>query len=430
MLRSRRQRKRLPQRVLIVVQNLPVPLDRRVWLECQALRAAGYGVSVICPMGPGDPPFEVLDGVRIHKYPPPPAAEGVRGYLYEFAYCWLRTARLAVREYRRAGFGVIQACNPPDTYFALAALFRPLGVRFVFDHHDLCPEIYTARFGTHGNLLLRTLKLLERATFRLADHVISTNESYRDIAISRGGRRPETVTVVRSGPDLRRLTRVAPVPELKAGKPFLCSYLGIMGPQDGVDAVLDAAHVIVHEMGRRDCHFAILGFGDCLEELQTQAHHDGLDNFVTFTGRVGDDEVREYLSTADVGLSPDPKNAFNDLSTMNKTVEYMAFGLPVVAFDLKETHVSAAGAATYVRDGDVAAYAKEIVSLLDDPERRAAMGRTGRKRVVEALAWEHQAPIYVAVYRELLGPIPQLPSLLAPAAASAPPAGEIDPRAA
>lgn len=423
-LRSRRRRDRLPQRVLIVVQNLPVPLDRRVWLECQALRAAGYGVSVICPMGPGDPRFEVLDGVRIHKYPPPPAAKGVRGYLYEFAYCWLRTARLAVREYRQAGFAVIQACNPPDTYFALAALFRPFGVQFVFDHHDLCPEIFEARFGTHGNLLLRALKLLERATFRLADHVISTNESYRDIAVTRGRRRPETVTVVRSGPDLRRLTRVAPDPELKAGKRFLCSYLGIMGPQDGVAAVLDAARVVVHEMDRRDCHFALLGFGDCLEELRAQAHRDGLDEFVTFTGRVGDDAVRKYLSTADVGLSPDPKNAFNDLSTMNKTVEYMAFGLPVVAFDLRETHVSAAGAATYVEDGDVAAYAKTIVSLLDDPERRTAMGRTGRQRVVEALAWEHQAPRYVAVYRALLGPVPQLPSILAPAA------GEKDPRAA
>lgn len=428
--RSRRERARGSQRVLIVVQNLPVPLDRRVWLECQALVAAGYGVSVICPMGPGDPPFEVLDGVRIHKYPPPPPAEGVRGYLYEFAYCWLRTARLAVKEYRQAGFGVIQACNPPDTYFALAALFRPLGVRFVFDHHDLCPEIYSARFGKKGNLLLLALKLLERATFRLADHVISTNESYRDIAIARGGRRPETVTVVRSGPDLRRLTRVAPVPALKAGKPFLCTYLGIMGPQDGVDAVLEAARVIVHEMGRRDCHFALLGFGDCLEELRRKAHRYGLDDFVTFPGRVGDEAVRRYLSTADVGVSPDPKNAFNDLSTMNKTIEYMAFGLPVVAFDLKETHVSAGGAATYVHDGDIAAYAKTIVSLLDHPERRAAMGRVGRRRVVEALAWEHQAPHYVAVYRALLGPAPQLPSVLAPAATLAPASDEIGPRAA
>jgi glycosyltransferase involved in cell wall biosynthesis len=393
---------RSSRRVLIIVQNLPVPLDRRVWLECQALTAAGYGVSVICPMGPGDAAFEDLDGVRIHRYPPPPQAEDASGYVREFAYCWFQTARLAFREYRQAGFGVIQACNPPDTYFALAALFRPLGVRFVFDHHDLCPEVYTARFGRAGGLLHRGLLLLERLTFRLADRVISTNDSYREVAIGRGRRTPEEVTVVRSGPDLERLRRRAPEPVLKAGKPFLCAYLGVMGPQDGVDTVLEAAFVIVHEMGRRDCHFVMMGFGDCFEELRAQARRDGLDGWVTFTGRADDETLTRYLSTADIGLSPDPKNAFNDVSTMNKTVEYMAFGLPVVAFDLKETRVSAGDAAAYAPDGDVAAYAKAIVSLLDDPARREAMGAAGRERVVDSLAWEHQAPKYVAVYRELL----------------------------
>jgi glycosyltransferase involved in cell wall biosynthesis len=393
---------RSSRRVLIIVQNLPVPLDRRVWLECRALTAAGYGVSVICPRGPGDAAFEELEGVRIHRYPPPPQAENASGYLREFAYCWLQTARLAFREYRRAGFSVIQACNPPDTYFALAALFRPLGVRFVFDHHDLCPEIYAARFGRARGLLYRGLRLLERLTFRMADRVISTNDSYRDVAVERGRRTPEEVTVVRSGPDLERLRRRAPLPELKAGKPFLCAYLGVMGPQDGVDTVLEAAFVIVHEMGRRDCHFVLMGFGDCFEELRAQAHRDGLDDWVTFTGRADDDTLTRYLSTADVGLSPDPKNAFNDVSTMNKTVEYMAFGLPVVAFDLKETRVSAGDAAAYAPTGDVAAYAKAIVSLLDDPARREAMGAAGRERVVDSLAWGHQAPKYVAVYRELL----------------------------
>lgn len=390
------------RRVLIVVQNLPVPLDRRVWLECQALTAAGYGVSVICPKGPGDPSFEVLDGVRIHKYPPPPAATGLFAYAYEFLYCWLRTAYLALREYRQVGFDVLQACNPPDTYFALAALFRPLGVRFVFDHHDLCPEIYAAKFGRTGGLVHRTLLRLERATFQLADHVISTNDSYRQIAVTRGGRAPETVSIVRSGPDLRRLTRRPPVPKLREGADFLCAYVGIMGRQDGVDRLLDAARVVVKEMGRTDVHFAILGFGDCLEDLRRQAVRDGLEDFVTFTGRAADDTLCRYLSTADLGLSPDPRSAFNDLSTMNKTIEYMAFGLPVVAFDLKETRVSAGRAATYVADGDVGGFAKAIVALLDDPERRAQMGRIGRERVVRELAWEHQAPRYVSVYDELL----------------------------
>jgi glycosyltransferase involved in cell wall biosynthesis len=394
------------RRVLIVVQNLPVPLDRRVWLECQALTAAGYGVSVICPKGPGDPSFEVLDGVRINKYTPPPAATGSFAYVYEFLYCWLRTAYLAVREYHRVGFDVLQACNPPDTYFALAALFRPLGVKFVFDHHDLCPEIYTAKFGRVGGLVHRMLLRLERSTFQLADHVISTNESYRQIAVTRGGRAPETVSIVRSGPDLRRLTRRPPAPELKGSADFLCAYVGIMGRQDGVDRLLDAARVVIHEMGRTDVHFALLGFGDCLEDLRRQVVRDGLEDYVTFTGRAGDDTLCRYLSTADLGLSPDPRSAFNDLSTMNKTIEYMAFGLPVIAFDLKETRVSAGRAAIYVADGDVDGFAKAIVALLDDPERRAGMGRIGRERVVRELAWEHQAPRYVSVYDQLLDPRP------------------------
>jgi glycosyltransferase involved in cell wall biosynthesis len=390
------------QRVLIVVQNLPVPLDRRVWLECRALVAAGYGVSVICPKGPGDTAFEELEGVRIHKYPPPPPAVGLLSYIFEFLYCWLRTAALAVREYRRVGFAVIQACNPPDTYFALAALFRPFGVKFVFDHHDLCPEIYTAKYGQAGGGVYRVLCRLERLTFKLADHVISTNGSYRQIAIRRGGRDPESVTIVRSGPDLRRLTRGPAVPQLKEGATYLCTYLGVMGRQDGVDLLLDAVRVVVHEMGRRDCHFALLGFGDCLDDLRRQVARDGLEEWVTFTGRAGDDTVCRYLSTADIGLSPDPKSDFNDLSTMNKTVEYMAFSLPVVAFDLKETRVSAGEAAAYIADGDVTGFAKAIVELLDDPERRAEMGRVGRDRVLQELAWEHQAPRYVAVYDRLL----------------------------
>lgn len=394
------------RRILIVVQNLPVPLDRRVWLECQALTSAGYGVSVICPKGPGDPSFEVLDGVRIHKYTPPPAAKGLFAYLYEFVYCWLWTAHLALREYRRVGFDVLQACNPPDTYFALAALFRPAGVKFVFDHHDLCPEIYAAKFGRTGGLVHRTLLWLERSTFQLADHVISTNESYRQIALTRGGRTPETVSVVRSGPDLRRLVRRPPAPELKEGADFLCTYVGIMGRQDGVDRLIDAARVVVHEMGRTDVHFSLLGFGDCLEDLRQQVARDGLQDYVTFTGRAGDETLCRYLSTADLGLSPDPRSAFNDLSTMNKTIEYMAFGLPVVAFDLKETRVSASKAATYVADGDVRGFAKSIVELLDDPQRRAEMGRIGRERVVRELAWEHQAPRYLSLYDELLHPKP------------------------
>ncbi len=385
----------------IIVQNLPVPLDRRVWNECQALVAAGYRVSVICPKGPGDPSFQELDGVRIHKYAPPPAKEGLAAFVYESGYCWLRTAHLARRIHRHEPFDAIQACNPPDTFWALASLFKPLGVRFVFDHHDLCPEIYRSRFDRHDGPALRLLLALERATFATADHVISTNESYRKVAMTRGRRRWDETTVVRSGPDPSRLYPVAPDPAVKGDHAHLCAYLGIMGHQDGVDMVLRAANLIVHEWGRTDIGFALLGFGDCLEDLRTLSHDLDLDDHVTFTGRVDLDEIRRYLSSADVGLSPDPRSPFNDASTMNKTMEYMACALPVVAFDLHETRVSAGNAAVYAPDDDVVSFAKSIVGLIDDPETRAAMGARGRQAVELWLGWPPQAETYTGVYDRL-----------------------------
>ena len=388
-------------RVLIVVQNLPVPLDRRVWLECQALTAARYSVSVICPRGPGDATYERLEGVDIHRYTPPRPARGVMGYVYEFLYCWLRTALLTAKVMRKGRIDVFQACNPPDTYFLLAALLKLTGTRFVYDQHDLCPEVYQARFPHPSKLLLASLRLLERSTYRTADHVISTNESYRRIALDRGRLDPASVTIVRSGPDLRRLQRRAARPELKGDRKFLCCWLGVMGPQDGVDVAIEAASVIINEMGRDDVHFAFLGFGDCYEDLRRKVHDLELDDYVTFTGRADYDVICDYLSTADLGLSPDPKNPFNNASTMNKVGEYMTFGLPVVAFDLHETQVSAAGAAVYVEQNDSTAYAKAVVSLLDDETRRHAMGREGRRRVIDALAWNHQSAAYIAVYHNL-----------------------------
>lgn len=390
-------------RVLVIVQNLPVPLDRRVWLESQALVAAGYGVSVICPAGPGDARYQELAGVRIHRYRPPRQAHGVAGFAWEFAYCWVTTALLSLRVLRRDGFDVIQACNPPDTYWLLALAYRLIGKRFVFDHHDLCPEVYDARFGTGRPLLRRILVALERASVRSADHVVSTNESYRRVATERAAIPRERTTVVRSGPNRERLYRQAPEPALKAGRAHLCVYLGIMGPQDGVDVVIRAADVIVNRMGRTDCHFGLLGFGDCLEDLQALAAERGLSEWVTFTGRADDEVIRRWLSTADVGLCPDPKTVFNDLSTMNKTLEYMAFGLPAVAFDLTETRVSAGDAALYVQDEGPEAFAEAICSLLDDPARREAMGETGAARVRDHLAWDHQADAYVAVFDRLTG---------------------------
>jgi glycosyltransferase involved in cell wall biosynthesis len=388
-------------RVLIVVQNLPVPSDRRVWLECRALIAAGHEVSVICPKAPGDPTYEVLDGVHLYKYAPPPATDSVASFVFEFAYCWLRTALLSLRALRQPGFDVLQTCNPPDTYFALAALYRPFGKRFVFDQHDLCPETYQSRFAEPSPVLLRLLQQFERLTYRLADHVIATNDSYRAVAMGRGGVPADRVTVVRTGPDDTTMRPGVPDPELRRGRPHLAVYLGVMGPQDGVDMAVDAIDHYVHRLGRDDCHFALLGRGDCWDDLRSRVSELGLDDFVTMPGRVPDDVVFAYFATADVGLSPDPHSPLNDVSTMNKTMEYMAFGVPVLAFDLPETIVSGGDAAVYVTDGNPASYATALADLLDDPERRQAMGITGRQRIEDHLAWRHQAPAYVRVHTSL-----------------------------
>ncbi|WP_233158247.1 glycosyltransferase family 4 protein [Actinokineospora bangkokensis] len=400
------RRHRAPH-VLVIVQNLPVPLDRRVWLECQALRAAGYEVSVICPKGPGDAAHEVLDGVHLHKYAPPRQAEGALGFAWEFAYCWVRTALLSLKVRRRSRFHVIQACNPPDTYWALALLWKLVGVRFVFDHHDLNPEVYRSRFGEPtglvGKVQLGLLKWLERRTFRTADRVISTNTSYQDIAVRRGGVRREHTTVVRSGPDTSRMRPVYADDAVRRGGEHLVAYLGIMGPQDGVDGVLRAAHRIVHTRGRTDFRFALLGFGDCLDDLKRQSGELGLDGYVEFTGRVGPEQITRYLSAATIGLSPDPLSPLNDVSTMNKTMEYMAYALPVVAYRLTETVVSGGDSAVYVEPGDADGLADAVVALADDPDRRAELGFTGRRRCEQVLDWRPQAQAYVHVFDELLG---------------------------
>lgn len=388
--------------VLIIVQNLPVPLDRRVWLECQALVASGYDVSVICPKGPGDPTRQLIDGVHIYKYAPPPQADGLLSYAFEFIYCWLRTAMLSLVVSARRPVKVIQACNPPDTYWLLALLWRLVGVRFLFDHHDLNPELYLSRFGqpssVKGKALYRGLLWLERMTFLAADRVTSTNESYRQVAIKRGGLAPELVTVVRSGPDTRAMRPLRPPTTTKQTKELV--YLGIMGPQDGVDQLL---HVMdeLRRRGRRDVHATLMGFGDCLDDLRSQCTEMGLDSLVTFTGRVDRDQIATYLSAADIGLGPDLKTPLNDLSTMNKTMEYMAYCLPSVAFDLVETRVSGGDTVLYVPSGDIPAFADAVERLLDDPTLRVEMGLRARRRVASELDWRPQARAYVGVFDDL-----------------------------
>jgi glycosyltransferase involved in cell wall biosynthesis len=395
-------------RILIIVQNLPVPFDRRVWLECQALTRAGYRVAVVCPKGEDDQGYQVIDGVEIYKYRPYAPGGNKLSFVTEYAYSFAATAWKALLARARGGvrrgrFTVIQACNPPDIFWPLGLAFNALErTKFVFDHHDLSPELFESRFGGRS-LPYKGLRFLERRTHRTANQVISTNESYRQIAINRSGKDPADVTVVRTGPDPSKLKRGEPDDSLRRGHRYLAAYIGVMGPQDGVDIVVRAAAVIVHDLKREDIAFTLIGKGDCFAELVALRDQLKLNGHVEFTGRASDELVSKVMSTADIGLSPDPMNPLNDLSTMNKTMEYMAFELPVVAFDLRETRVSAADAAVYVKptgdpEQDVGNYADALVGLADDAEARARMSKLGRARVEEELAWSHQERAYLRVY--------------------------------
>ncbi|MCC2594616.1 glycosyltransferase family 4 protein [Tessaracoccus sp. OS52] len=392
--------------VLVIVQNLPIQVDRRVLLEFHELLARGYRVSLICPKGPSDAAREVIDGARIYKYRPAPEAKGLAGYALEFGYSWLRTAWLSAVAWREGGrFHVIQACNPPDTYWLLALLWRIRGVRFIFDHHDLNPELFLSRFGQPKSLgqrlQLKGLGWLERMTFRTADRVISTNDSYRRIAIRRGRREPSEVDVVRSGPDTVRMRPIYPADPVPEGVTML-TYIGIMGPQDGVDQVLELVAEL-RRRGRDDIRATLMGFGDCLEDLKRQCTRLGLDDVVTFTGRVDKREIAEHLSRAHIGICPDLKTPLNDVSTMNKSLEYMAYALPAVAFDLAETRVTGGEAVRYVPSGDVVAMADEVELLIEDPELRTRLGRLARERVTALFDWAGQAKVFGDVFDDVLG---------------------------
>ncbi len=389
-------------RVLIIVQNLSVPFDRRVWLECLSLTEAGFRVAVVCPKAPGDPSYTRLNGIELYKYRPYAPGGSRISFVVEYLYSFFATLALSLKASLRGRFAVVQSCNPPDLFWPIGLLFRLLhGSSFVFDHHDLCPELYQSRFPNGNQLVYRALRFMERCTTRTADHVISTNDSYRQIVLGRDGVDSANVTVVRTGPDTARMRRTTAEPSLRRDRPHLAAYIGVMGPQDGVDLVLELADIVVHQLGRRDISFTLIGAGDCYEDLVALRDRLDLSEWVTFTGRIPDAEVAAILSTADVGISPDPKNPLNDLSTMNKTMEYMAFGLPVVAFDLRETRVSAGDAGVYATPNDVGELARLLVGLMDDDPLRHAMGAEGRTRIEQELAWDHQAPHYVDVYEQL-----------------------------
>lgn len=389
-------------RALILVENLSVPFDRRVWQESLALREHGYEVFVVCPRGEGrdSEAHSTLEGVEIHRYPLRPARGGPLGYPREYAAALWHSLRLSLRLGR---FDVVQACNPPDLLFLAALPFKLRGAKFVFDQHDLVPELYLSRFGRDRDLLYRLVVFLERLTYRLADVVLATNESYRRIAVERGGKPPERVFVVRSAPSLDRLHPTEPDESVKRGKKHLVCYLGVMGPQDGVDYALRALARLRADEGREDWHAVFIGSGDAYDAMVALSRQLGLEELVTFTGRLSDAELARYLSSADVCLAPDPLNPLNDLSTMNKILEYMAFSRPIVAFDLREARVSAGEAALYAPPNDERAFAALIAQLLDDPGERERRGKLGRERLEQSLSWEHSRRILLEAYAAALG---------------------------
>jgi glycosyltransferase involved in cell wall biosynthesis len=391
--------------ILIIVQNLPVPFDRRVWQEPVSLRRAGYEVSVICPKKRMyTKGFERSEGIDIYRYAMLHDADrAALGFVIEFLYCWIATLVLAVFIYLRRPFHAIHACNPPDTYFALALLFRPLGVKFVFDHHDLCPEMYSAKGNRPLRLFYWGLLLLERLTIRSAAAVIAVNESHRDIAIRRGRAKPSKVTIVRSGPRLE-WSNTRPIKlELRQNRKYVVVYVGEMGSQDGVDLLLSAIRHYANQYPK-DTLFTLIGGGPEQPRMKDLSEHLNLHEWVTFTGRIKDDDLlRQYLMTADLCIAPDPRTEYGDLSTTNKIIEYLACGKPVVAFDLTEHRRTAQGGAVYVEPNSVTKLGDVTRELLVDEHRREAMGRFGQNRFREQLAWENSESGLLDIYSRLLG---------------------------
>jgi glycosyltransferase involved in cell wall biosynthesis len=387
--------------VCIIVENLPLPIDRRVMQEARALRDAGYRVSVICPKGSGFlKARETIEGIDICRHWLWEAS-GPLGYFLEYSCALAAEFLLAVQIYGRTRFRILQACNPPDTIFLIARFFKLFGVRFIFDHHDLNPELYEAKFRKR-DFGYKLVSWAERLTFRTARVSIATNESYREVAMTRGGMARERTFVVRSCPDLPRIRIREPQPELREGRRNLVVYLGVMAHQDGLDLLLESIESLARQRNCEDTLFVLIGSGPEISQLKVMASQKGLDNLVKFTGRLPDDDVTAYFSTAAFGVAPDRYTPMNDKSTMNKIMEYMAFGLPVVLYDLTEGRRSACDAALYARHDDTEDFAQKMKTLLDDENLRAELGARGRKRIAETLNWENEKQTYLRAYEAAL----------------------------
>lgn len=387
---------------VIVVENLPVPLDRRVWQEACALRDAGWTVSVICPKSAQFPaPFETIDDIEIFRHNLPLEASGRFAFVYEYAAALFHEFRLLLKVRGRRGFDVIQACNPPDLIFLVAAPFKLLGKRFVFDHHDVCPELFVAKFERRG-FFHRLLLLAEKATFRTADLVISANETYRRLAISRGGKKPEDVVTVYSVPDKARIRRVAPDEALRAGAATVLGYVGIIADQDGVDHLVRCVHHLVSDHGQRSIRAVVVGDGPALESVKRLARELGVAEHITFTGYLRGEDLLAALSTFDIGIIPDPVNEYNDKISMNKVFEYSALGIPSVSYDLTETRRLLGDAGRYAGDATPAGLAVAAVPLIEDLELRTAAGLRAKALADAQFDWDREAERYVAAYARLM----------------------------
>lgn len=389
----------MDRKILIIVENLPVPFDTRVWQEATTLAREGYTVSVICPKGKGyNEDYEYLEGVHIYRHDLPKEGNGPIGYAREYFSALWHEYRLARKIYKERGFHVIHGCNPPDNIYMVASRFKGKGVDYVFDHHDICPELYEAKFGKTSGPLYKSQLWLERHTYDHCTFAFVTNESYKEIAIRRGGMSPDKVHVLRSGPRLERLKIQSPKPEIKRGKRFMVGYLGVIGQQEGIEYLLEAARYLRDEKGRDDIFWGIVGGGPHLEALRRKSEEMGLHDIVEFTGRVSDEKMLDYLNTADVCVNPDEYNAMNDKSTMNKVLEYMALGKPIVQFDLTEGRYSAQDASLYAERNNARDMADKIVMLLDDSERREKMAAIGRERILNELSWDHTSRALISAY--------------------------------
>jgi glycosyltransferase involved in cell wall biosynthesis len=389
------------KKILIIVENIPVPFDTRVWMEATSLQTNGYEVSVLCPRGKGaERRYEVLEGVHIFRHPMPREGNGALGYVYEYSAALFWEFFYTIWIYLRRGFEVIQGCNPPDDIFLVALPFKLLGVKYIFDHHDASPELYLSKYEKKS-AFYKIQVWLEKMTYRFSDVIMATNNSYKDLAVARGGKAPEDVFIVRNGPDLETFKAVSPKPALKYGKPYLVGYVGNMSDQEGLDILLDVAQHI-KGMGRRDIHFTCVGGGPGLVSLVKMVKDKNLMDTVNFTGRVPFQDLLAVLSTADICVNPDKPCEMNNISTMIKIMEYMALAKPIVQFDLKEGKFSAGEASLYSDAGNrVADFANNILWLIDRPAERKRMGEFGRIRVEEELAWKYSVPNLLAAYERV-----------------------------